>query len=147
MEKLKWRNAEQGASVDKISKEKRSKVMRSIKSVDTKPEERLRKALFSKGYRYRKHHGEHKIDIAFPSRKIAIFVDGCFWHMCPKHGKLPKSNKRYWTPKLKRNVERDKKINAHLKKTGWKVIRIWECEILESTTSVVNTIFKKLPSY
>jgi DNA mismatch endonuclease (patch repair protein) len=89
----------------------------------------LRKALFGKGYRYRKHYGEHKIDIAFPSRKIAIFVDGCFWHMCPKHGKLPKSNKRYWIPKLRGNVERDKKINAHLKKMGWTVIRVWEHEI------------------
>jgi len=109
-----------------------------------KPEEKLRKALFSKGCRYRKHYGEHKIDIAFPSRKIAIFVDGCFWHMCPKHGKLPKSNREYWIPKLRRNVERDKKINAHLKKMGWKVIRVWECEILKSPCFVADRISKKL---
>jgi len=90
--------------MDMFSQEKRSEIMSSIKSKNTKPEILIRKALWKKGYRYRLHYGVEKIDIAFPSRKVAIFVDGCFWHMCPIHGNVPKSNKSYWVPKLKKNV-------------------------------------------
>ena len=115
--------------MDRISKEKRSKIMKAIKSTETKPEAKLRKELFKKGFRFRKHYGKYKIDIAFPSKKVAIFVDGCFWHVCPKHGHIPKSNKKYWVPKLKKNIARDKKNNALLKKDGWKVIRLWEHEL------------------
>jgi len=111
---------------DKFSKETRSKIMRAIKSTHTKPEIVLRKALFAAGYRYRLHYGKEKIDIAFPSRKIAIFVDGCFWHMCPKHGHIPKSNKKYWG----------------LKKAGWGVIHVWEHE-LENLEKAFRRIFKR----
>ena len=69
--------------VDKISKEKRSKIMSAIRSKDTKPELSLRRALWAQGLRYRIHYGKEKIDIAFPSKKVAVFVDGCFWHRCP----------------------------------------------------------------
>lgn len=88
--------------MDKISKEKRSKVMSAIRSEDTKPEMLLRKALWAKGLRYRVHYGKEKIDIAFPSIRLAVFVDGCFWHGCPQHSHLPKSNESYWHPKLKK---------------------------------------------
>lgn len=115
--------------MDKFSKEKRSKIMRAIKSKHTKPEKILRKALAKAGVKYRLHYGKEKIDIAIPSKKIAIFVDGCFWHNCPKHGHLPKSNKGYWIPKLKRNVTRAKVANKALQKQGWKVIRIWEHDL------------------
>jgi len=115
--------------MDRISKKTRSKIMRAIKSNNTKPEILLRKALSKLGYRYKAHYGPFKIDIAFPSKKIAIFVDGCFWHQCPWHSHKPKTNKSYWVPKLKRNVLRAKKINVKLRRLGWKVIRVWEHEL------------------
>lgn len=130
---------------DKFSKETRSKIMRAIKSKHTTPEMFLRKALFSKGYRYRLHYGKEKIDIAFPKKKIGVFVDGCFWHMCPKHGHLPKSNKRYWGPKLKKNVTRAKEKDKRLKKAGWKVVHVWEHELKDSATlnRVLKTVQKQ----
>lgn len=115
--------------MDKFSKEKRSKIMSSIRSKNTKPEVLLRKALWKEGYRYRIHYGKEKIDIAFPSKKIAIFVDGCFWHMCPLHGHVPKSREDYWIPKLNKNMERAKKKDERLEDAGWKVIHFWEHEL------------------
>jgi DNA mismatch endonuclease, patch repair protein len=115
--------------VDNFSKEKRSKIMSNIRSKNTKPEIALRKALWAKGLRFRKYFGKEKIDIAFPKTKIAIFLDGCFWHSCPIHSHLPKSNKEYWTPKLKKNVERDKAKNKQLESEGWIVLRFWEHEL------------------
>lgn len=117
--------------VDRISKEKRSKIMSAIRSENTKPEIALRKALWAKGLRFRVYYGKEKIDIAFPSKKLAIFVDGCFWHGCPIHSHLPKSHKEYWHPKLKRNIERDKAKNRLLERDGWKVLRFWEHELKE----------------
>lgn len=117
--------------VDVISKEKRSKIMSAIRSKNTKPEILLRKALWAKGIRYRVHYGKEKIDIAFPTQKIAVFIDGCFWHGCPLHSHIPKSNVEYWIPKLQRNINRDKAIEEKLKKEGWQVIRIWEHELKE----------------
>ena len=115
---------------DKFSKETRSKIMSAIRSKHTKPELRLRKAIFARGHRFRIHY---KLlgspDIVFPSKKIAVFVDGCFWHMCPKHGHMPKSNKAFWKRKLERNVARDKQYNKKLRKEGWKPIHIWEHEL------------------
>jgi DNA mismatch endonuclease (patch repair protein) len=75
--------------------------MSAIRSENTKPEIALRRALWARGWRYRKHYGKEKIDIAFPSKKLAIFLDGCFWHGCPLHSHLPKSHKEYWHLKLK----------------------------------------------
>jgi DNA mismatch endonuclease (patch repair protein) len=117
--------------VDRISKEKRSKIMSAIRSENTKPEIVLRKALWAKGLRFRIYYGKEKIDIAFPSKKLAIFVDGCFWHGCPIHSHLPKSHKEYWHPKLQRNIERDKAKNRRLERDGWKVLRFWEHELKE----------------
>ena len=114
---------------DNLSREKRSKIMRSVVQKDTRPELSLRKALWKKGYRYRIHYGKPIIDIAFVSKKIAVFVDGCFWHMCPKHSHFPKSRKSYWVPKLKRNAARDKETRELLKKRGWIIVRVWEHDI------------------
>jgi DNA mismatch endonuclease, patch repair protein len=115
--------------VDKITKEKRSKIMAAIHSKDTKPELSLRKALWVRGLRYRIQYGKEKIDIAFPSQKIAVLVDGCFWHGCPLHSHLPKSNEEYWVPKLKKNIERDHAKNQRLEAEGWTVLRFWEHEL------------------
>jgi DNA mismatch endonuclease (patch repair protein) len=117
---------------DVFSKKVRSRIMSRIRGTNTKPELILRKMLSSKSLRYKLHYkvGKTRIDIAFPSKKIAIFVDGCFWHGCKRHFRPPKSNKRYWGPKIKRNIERDRETNRYLKKLGWNVIRVWEHELI-----------------
>ena len=110
-----------------------TKRMRSNRRVDTKPEVSLRSLLHQSGLRFRKDYPirlptgkvAHS-DIAFTKRKIAVFVDGCFWHCCPDHGTVPKSNQAYWIPKLRQNIERDKSITEGLLSEGWRVIRIWE---------------------
>lgn len=129
--------------VDRFSKEKRSKIMSAIRSKDTKPELNLRRALWAQGLRYRIHYGKEKIDIAFPKKRVAIFVDGCFWHGCPIHGHKPKTNKSYWIPKLEKNKERDIRKDKRLVKDGWKVIRFWEHE-LENILDVIKKIRKIL---
>ena len=100
--------------------------MSAIHSKDTKPEIILRKALWKEGLRYRISFGKQKIDVAFPKRKVAVFVDGCFWHGCPIHSHLPKSNQEYWIPKLERNRNRDNVNTEKLQNEGWKVIRFCE---------------------
>lgn len=113
--------------------------MSAIRSENTQPEITLRKALWARGSRFRVHYGKEKIDIAFPSKKLAIFVDGCFWHACPEHSHLPRTNKSYWHPKLKRNVERDKAKEERLKTEGWTVLRFWEHE-LKDIGRILNRI-------
>ncbi|MFX0108638.1 MAG: very short patch repair endonuclease, partial [Candidatus Hodarchaeota archaeon] len=89
----------------------------------------LRRALWAEGLRFRTHYCKEKIDIAFPSKKLAIFVDGCFWHGCPIHSHLPKSHEDYWHPKLKKNIERDCAKNTRLEAQGWRVLRFWEHDL------------------
>ena len=116
---------------DIISSQKRSEIMRSVRSKDTKIEVLFRKELWAKGKRYRKNCRNviGKPDIVFARKKIAIFIDSCFWHGCPYHCRMPNSNRSYWVEKIKRNRERDKKVTRHLKKNGWKVLRFWEHSI------------------
>tara|TARA_Y100000310_G_scaffold31345_1_gene29733 strand:- start:8080 stop:8490 length:411 start_codon:yes stop_codon:yes gene_type:complete len=134
---------------DKFSKRIRSKIMSKVQR-NSNPEQVLRKALFRLGYRYSLNHRfkelNFKPDIVMVSRNVCIFVDGCFWHGCPKCYKAPKSNKRYWTQKIKRNIERDKGQNQYLEKNGWKVIRIWEHHIKENLVKVVDKINKVIRS-
>jgi DNA mismatch endonuclease (patch repair protein) len=108
--------------------------MSAIRSENTRPEMALRKVLWSNGLRFRVHYGKERIDIAFPSQRLAIFVDGCFWHSCPIHSHVPKSNRRYWLPKLRRNIERDKSKQDRLELQGWKVMRFWEHELNDIDT-------------
>jgi DNA mismatch endonuclease, patch repair protein len=119
--------------------------MSAIHSKNTKPEILLRKALWAKGLRFRIQYGKEKIDVAFPSKKIAVFVDGCFWHGCPIHSHLPKTNKKYWVPKLKKNVERDSSKNERLRNQGWVIMRFWEHE-LENIEEVIGQITSVLNS-
>lgn len=106
--------------------------MSHIRSTNSKPEEIVRKYLFSKGFRYRKN--VKKLpgcpDIVLPKYRTAIFVNGCFWHKhnCPRFV-WPSSNQEYWEPKILRNVERDEKNTEQLKSLGWKVVIVWECEL------------------
>ncbi len=129
----------------KLTKEQRSYCMSRIRSRDTSVEITFRKHLWCKGYRnYRiKSKIAGKPDLYFPKKRIAIFIDGCFWHKCPKCFIGPKSNKKYWGPKIKRNVERDKEINKKLKKEKIKVIRFWEHDIKNNFNKCYNK-FKKI---
>ena len=109
------------------------KSMQGNKSKDTKPELTVRKLLREAGlpgYRLQWKKAPGRPDIAFPGRKIAIFVNGCFWHRCPKCDlPIPKTNPEYWKEKFQRNVERDRIKVEELEKEGWKVLIIWECEL------------------
>ena len=117
--------------------------MSAIHSKNTVPELTLRKALWAKGFRFRIHYGKEKIDIAFPTKKLAIFVDGCFWHGCPIHSHKITTNEAYWLPKLEKNKERDKQKNEKLQAQAWTVMRIWEHELTD-IDNVVNRIQKEL---
>lgn len=117
---------------DNLTKEIRSKNMSHIRSTNSKPEEIVRKYLFSKGFRYRKNDKSLPgcPDIVLPKYHTLIFVNGCFWH---KHncGRFvwPASNTEYWTQKINRNLERDKENYKKLTEAGWKVLVVWECEL------------------
>ena len=117
-----------------------SELMSKIKSKNTKPEILLRKMLWKKGYRgYRLHWNKvpGKPDIAYPGKKIAIFVNGCYWHRCPKcKPSMPKSNVEFWKNKFEKNVARDLRKKKELEVLGWKVFIIWECEIKSNKTEL-----------
>jgi len=98
---------------------------------DTAAELGLRRELFRRGLRYRVDYrvtGRRRVDVAFTRRKVAVFVDGCFWHRCPIHGTLPKANGNWWRSKLEANERRDRLTDAELVSLGWLVIRVWEHE-------------------
>jgi DNA mismatch endonuclease (patch repair protein) len=118
--------------MDIFSKKQRSAIMARVGSKDTQPEIAVRKMLHHAGYRYRLHVGELPgcPDIVFSRRKKAIFIHGCFWHGHTCHrANLPKSNYDYWKGKQTRNAARDKQATLLLRRSGWKVLVIWECEI------------------
>ena len=110
----------------------RRKNMQANRRRDTRPELALRSLLHAAGHRYRIDHridlpgARVRPDIVFTRRRLAVFVDGCFWHSCPEHGAEPKLNSSYWGPKLQGNRERDARNNAALREHGWTVLRIWE---------------------
>lgn len=117
---------------DNLSKEVRSMNMSHIRSVNSRPEELVRKYLFSRGFRYRKNVRSLPgcPDIVLTKYRTVVFVNGCFWHKhdCPRFV-WPSSNEEYWHSKIQRNVERDKKSIAELQALGWNVIIVWECEL------------------
>lgn len=121
---------------DKLTAEQRSENMRRIRSKDTKPEMQVRRFVHAQGYRYRLHVSNlpGKPDLVFPKLRKVIFVHGCFWHLHKKcsEGRIPESRRDYWEPKLKRNVERDRKHTIALRKLGWKSLVVWECDIMHS---------------
>jgi DNA mismatch endonuclease (patch repair protein) len=124
-------------------------VMRGNRARDTKPELAVRRLLHAAGLRYRvgtrpEPTIRRTADIVFPRERIAVFIDGCFWHGCPTHLKaLPKSNADYWSQKLARNVERDMETTMLLSGAGWDVLRYWEHEepraVAESIACKVRT--------
>ncbi|MCB0754508.1 MAG: very short patch repair endonuclease [Flavobacteriales bacterium] len=125
-----------------------SKYMRSNKSKNTKPEMLFRKALWQAGIRgYRLHwkKAPGKPDIAFPSKKIAIFLNGCFWHRCPNCNlSLPKNNQEFWQSKFERNIARDKEKIEALENENWEVLVIWECEMKEDLGQQIEKVRRLL---
>jgi DNA mismatch endonuclease (patch repair protein) len=121
-------------------------VMRGNRRRDTGPEVRLRSALHARGLRFRKDYRIEvtglavRADIAFPRQRLAVFVDGCFWHACPDHGTQPRSNDHYWTPKLRRNQERDVRVNDGLVGAGWTVVRAWEHQPIDEVAAEIESV-------
>lgn len=121
-----------------------SKVGKANRSVDTKPEVRLRSVLHRRGLRFRKDHlvrevaTRARVDVCFPRQKVAVFVDGCFWHVCPIHGRQPGTNDSYWRPKLRANVARDRRVTEGLASAGWTVVRAWEHEDVQAVADRVE---------
>ena len=116
--------------------------MRAAKSRDTEAEMKVRRLLHSMGLRYRVDYlvltkPRRKADIAFTRAKVAVFIDGCFWHGCPKHGTSAKANAEFWRNKIQTNKERDLDTNKRLKKEGWLIIRAWEHEEPEKVASKI----------
>jgi DNA mismatch endonuclease (patch repair protein) len=120
-----------------------SSVMRKMGRRDTAPEIALRRALTALGLRYRLHRKDlpGKPDICFGPARLAVFVDGCFWHSCPEHGAQPKANRAWWAEKLSRNRERDQQKNDELVALGWLPLHVWEHETPETAaTRIAETI-------
>ena len=128
---VRWRK---GTQLDTISQERRTANMAAIRSRNTAPEVVVRKFLFRKGLRFRLHPKglPGRPDVVFPSRRIAVFVHGCFWHGCTKcvdGTRMVKSNRKYWTEKIYGNQERDSRNETALRANGWVPLVIWECEV------------------
>ena len=132
-------------SMDRISKEARSENMRRIAGKDTSPELTVRRLVHSLGYRYRLHRHDlpGRPDMVFPSRRKVIFVHGCFWHQHEECGgaRTPKSNKNYWSKKLRRNRQRDIENRIKLSAMGWDSLVIWECSV--GQTAELRRLLKK----
>jgi DNA mismatch endonuclease, patch repair protein len=122
--------------------------MQGNRQKDTGPERALRTELHARGLRFRKNRRitlgtgrKVNIDIVFVSRRLAVFVDGCYWHCCPDHGRVPTGNQTYWSAKLERNQKRDLEVSAELTAEGWHVIRVWEhCPPQEAAEQVLAVI-------
>ena len=114
--------------------------MARIRGTNTGPEMAVRRALWAGGVRYLVHarQGSTRPDIVVRGRKVAVFIDGCFWHGCPEHYVRPRSREEFWTAKLRENVERDRRQTLELELDGWRVLRFWEHETLSGTADIVE---------
>jgi DNA mismatch endonuclease, patch repair protein len=129
--------------VDILTPEQRSARMGRVRQSGTNIELRLRRALWVAGLRYRLKAARSlpgRPDIVFVSAKVAIFVDGCFWHGCPIHGTRPASNVTFWENKINRNCQRDQQVDIKLRAAGWRVLRLWEHEVKNDLTACVSRI-------
>lgn len=118
--------------------------MRGNRGRDTRPERAVRSLLHRRGHRFRTNlrlqtgAGTVRPDIVFTRRRVAVFIDGCYWHCCPEHGTRPRTNVEYWDAKLRMNVERDVRMTAALLAEGWQVVRIWEHESPEQAAAAIE---------
>ena len=115
--------------MDRVSRETRSRIMSSIRSRDTKMELAVRPALEALGFAYHPKGIRGSPDFARLDKRIAVFLDGCWWHGCPEHCRVPEANREFWAAKIARNRERDAEVTARLEAEGWLVIRIWEHDL------------------
>jgi DNA mismatch endonuclease (patch repair protein) len=121
-------------TTDTVSREKRSDIMRAVRSRGNRVTELVlvRMLRQHKITGWRRHAGlAGNPDFVFRKQKLAVFVDGCFWHGCAKHCRMPKGNSSYWNPKIASNRIRDRQVNRMLRRTGWQVLRIWEHELAQ----------------
>lgn len=121
--------------------------MRANRRTDTKPELMLRSALHRRGLRFRKDFklcidgiSPVRPDVVFTRARVAIFIDGCFWHRCPEHYQRPRANREFWDQKIARSVERDISVDAALKRSGWIVLRFWEHTAIDEITERVAEV-------
>jgi DNA mismatch endonuclease (patch repair protein) len=115
---------------------------------DTVPELLLRRAVWRRGLRYRVdvspiHGTRRRADLVFPRAKVAVYVDGCFWHCCPQHATTPKANRGWWVEKLHANVARDRDTDRRLHEAGWTAVRIWEHEDTEAAAKRVERVVRE----
>jgi len=127
---------------DNLSREKRSKVMASIRGKNTRPEVTIRKMLWQKGIRYRIHNKKvfGTPDISIKKKNVAVFIDGCFWHGCSRCYRAPTTNVEFWRNKIENNKKRRNKVKRHLKKDGWKVLEFWEHRVHSEPQQIAKTI-------
>lgn len=132
--------------VDVLTEAQRKFNMSRIKNRDTKPELLFRKQLWKRGFRYslKSNKLPGRPDLVLTKYKTVIFIDGCFWHRCPKHFKPPASNVPFWEKKIQANVDRDIRNAAKLKAAGWRVLRYWEHEVEKDLDNIVNEIVNML---
>ncbi|MEA2381596.1 MAG: mismatch endonuclease, patch repair protein [Solirubrobacteraceae bacterium] len=120
--------------------------MRAQRERDTGIEREIRSRLHARGLRFRVHRrllqgSRREVDVVFPGARVAVFVDGCFWHGCPEHGTWPRNNAEFWRRKIEDNVRRDADTNARLEADGWTVVRVWEHESpAEATTRIAAVV-------
>jgi DNA mismatch endonuclease (patch repair protein) len=128
--------------VDVLTPEQPRLNMSRNRGRNTKPEVALRTALHKRGLRYRLHRRDlpGNPDLVFPSARVVVFVDGCFWHGCPLHGAKPATNVEFWEKKLAGNVRRDRKADTALAAAGWHVVRIWEHEIRSQAEAAADKV-------
>lgn len=118
------------------------------KRVDTAPELALRRELHRRGRRYRVDRVvlpgfRRRADLVFTRQQVAVFVDGCYWHACPEHGTLPRTNRNWWDQKLSRNVARDRDTDRRLRDAGWVIVRVWEHENPLDAADRVETVLQQ----
>ncbi len=120
--------------------------MRRMPRRDTHPEVALRKALHARGLRFRKDYRPlpGRPDLAFTRARLAVFVDGCFWHSCPEHATRPKNNAGWWAAKLDANVARDRRQDQQLVDAGWTVVRVWEHEQVSAAADRIEAMWRTL---
>lgn len=119
--------------------------MSQVRRRDTGPERDLRRELYRRGRRFRvdtaplaEMHG--RADVLFTRARLAVYVDGCFWHACPEHATWPRANGQFWDAKLNRNRERDRETNRRLREAGWEVVRVWEHEDASSAADRIEMV-------
>ena len=127
---------------DMYSKQKRSEIMSNVRSKNTKIELEVRKALWARGVRYRIHNPNIPgiPDISSMKNKVVVFLDGCFWHGCKKHGSIPKTNTKFWEDKINENIKRREKVKVELKKEGFTVLEYYECDLNKNIADIIDEI-------